>query len=274
MHPARINVWGPLMTDSQPKGKHKRHEVMCRVLANSVVTQLAGSGCSFAQLLEFGGEVLACINRQSGGRGTAGDGNTGAGDDLHVVPYRLEPAADDRHTVHGPRVRLRPIEDGDAELLDAWSRDDLIRHTFSRGLLEELCGHASLASLRDGRRDFIVCDEQGRGIGLVCLFHIDTAVGQAEIAKLLGDPNARGKGYAKEATSLLLGYAFDELRLKRIYLRTAGLNIPNVRLNEKLGFRFEGILRQAAALDGNPVDVVIMSILAEEFLQHYRLEKG
>ena len=263
------------MTDSQPKGKRKRHEVMCRVLANSVVTQLAGSGCSFAQLLEFGGEVLACINRQSGGGATAGDGSGGAPDaDLHVVTYRLEPAADDRHTVHGPRVRLRPLEDGDRELLETWSRDDLISHTFSRALLGELCSHASLASLRDGRRDFIVCDERGRGIGLVCLFHIDTAVGQAEMAKLLGEPTARGKGYAKEAASLLLGYAFDELKLKRIYLRTAGLNIPNVRLNEKLGFRFEGIMRQAAALDGKPVDVVIMSILAEEFLQHYRLEKG
>jgi len=263
------------MTEPDGKDKRKEHEVMCRVLANSVVTQLAGSGCSFAQLLEFGGEVLACINRQSCGGGTAADTLTGTGEaDLHVVPYRLERLAADRHAIHGRRVGLRPLEDGDRRLLEAWSHDDVITHTFSRTLLQELCRHASFASLRAGRRDFVVCDERGRGIGLVCLFHIDETMGQAEMAKLLGDATARGKGYAKEATSLLLGYAFDELKLKRIYLRTAGLNIPNVRLNEKLGFRFEGILRQAAILDGKPVDVVIMSILSDEFRQHYRLQKG
>ena len=261
------------MTEPDGKDKRKEHEVMCRVLANSVVTQLAGSGCSFGQLLEFGGEVLACINRQSfGGRSAA---KAGAGNaDVHVVPYRIEPVADGRHVVHGSRVTLRPLEDGDRGLLETWSRDEGIIHTFSRTLLGTLCSHASLASLHDGRKDFVVCNEEGRGIGLVCLFHIDRAVGQAEMAKLLGDPAARGKGHAKEATSLLLGYAFTELKLKRVYLRTAGLNIPNVRLNEKLGFRFEGILRQAAALDAKAVDVVVMSILAEEWRQHYRLEHG
>ena len=145
------------MKEPEAKEQRKQHEIMCRVLANSVVTQLASAGCSFAQLLEFGGEVLACINRRSFGVESIVETAASVSDaDLHVLPYRLEPVAADRHRIHGPRVMLRPLEDSDRGLLETWRHDELISHASSRSLLEALCSHASLASLHDSRRDFVV----------------------------------------------------------------------------------------------------------------------
>ena len=93
--------------------------------------------------------------------------------------------------------------------------------------------------------------------------------GQGEIAKLLGNPDALGAGYAREASALLLAFAFERLGLERIYLRTNGFNLHNIKLNERLGFQFEGILRSSYRLNGELIDVVLMSMLAAEYYRKY-----
>ena len=126
----------------------------------------------------------------------------------------------------------------------------------------------------EGEILLVICDETGQGVGMVCLFGVDPAVRQAEMTKLLGSPTARGKGYATEAVKLALAYAFVELDLRRVYLRTAGFNFQNIKLNEKVGFRFEGVLRRSRLIAGEVVDVALMSILSEEFHRLYRVETG
>jgi RimJ/RimL family protein N-acetyltransferase len=74
-----------------------------------------------------------------------------------------------------------------------------------------------------------------------------------------------GKGYAREAVSLLLTYAFNGLNLHRIYLDVGNFNQRAVELYKSLGFKEEGLLRDDRYLDGSYLDVIRMSILKDEF---------
>jgi len=73
----------------------------------------------------------------------------------------------------------------------------------------------------------------------------------------------RGKGYAKEATQLWIRYGLTALDLKKIHLSTFHTDMRNVRLNEDLGFKVEGILRNEICVDGVYLDVLRMGLWKE-----------
>ncbi|MBI2190647.1 MAG: GNAT family N-acetyltransferase [Planctomycetes bacterium] len=87
----------------------------------------------------------------------------------------------------------------------------------------------------------------------------------AELQIRIGDPESRGKGYGTEATRLLVEFGFRDLGLRRITLHVVKGNAAALRVYEKVGFVQEGVLRQAAYLDGNTVDLILMGLLREEY---------
>ena len=263
----------PASTAEQTQRARKQLQTMQQVLAGNVVSQLVGAGCDSGQLIDFASEILRCITeRGRAGADTRPKAGTAQAAKITPVLFRLEKTRNNRHTVHGERISLKPVARSDRPLLEAWLEDPEIRKTFGSSLLAYLVGHMDSLAADEQRRDFLVCGPAGRRIGAACLFNMDAATSQSEIAKLLGDPSARGRGYAKEAVRALLGYAFKVLKLRRVYLRTAGFNLHNIRLNEKLGFKFEGILRESRVLNGKPVDVVLMSMLRREYFRAFRLK--
>jgi [ribosomal protein S5]-alanine N-acetyltransferase len=50
-----------------------------------------------------------------------------------------------------------------------------------------------------------------------------------------------GKGYATEAASACMRFAFEELKLSRVVARVVPEHTPSRRVLEKLGFEFEGL---------------------------------
>jgi RimJ/RimL family protein N-acetyltransferase len=99
-------------------------------------------------------------------------------------------------------------------------------------------------------------------IGNIALQSIDLKNKNAEIAYLFGEKEYWGKGYAMEASVLLLRRGFEELKLHRIYFGTHIENLQMQRLGEKLGFVKEGILKDAQFKFGKYNDVVIFARLA------------
>jgi RimJ/RimL family protein N-acetyltransferase len=65
---------------------------------------------------------------------------------------------------------------------------------------------------------------------------------------------------------LLLKHGFDTLNLNRIYLRVFETNPRAIRAYEKAGFTHEGCQRQAEFKEGRYLDVLVMSILRNEYL--------
>lgn len=266
-----ISTDRPESGDEQAR-RVKQRETMTRVLANSLVNQLLQSGCGEGEVINLATQILHYVTSRGFGNGTQAEAADPHGEAPTVVTWRLQPASRDRHVIAGSRVSLQPLESSHLPLLKKWREDPEIRKTCSAKFLADLMG-------RNGRDpvdhlEFIIHDEHRRPIGLVALFHIDEDVGQAEMAKLLGEPSSRGSGYALEATGLLLAYAFRVLKLYRVYLRTKGFNLHNIQLNERLGFQFEGILRASERLQDELIDVVLMSMLAREFTARYEVRES
>lgn len=98
-------------------------------------------------------------------------------------------------------------------------------------------------------------------IGLLAYVNIDINSKKAELRKIIGVPNLRGKGYGKEATKAWIQYGNKVLGLRKIYLSTTDTNIRNIKINEDLGFKVEGILRNEIQIDNQFRDVLRMSLL-------------
>jgi len=100
-------------------------------------------------------------------------------------------------------------------------------------------------------------------IGMMAFLDFDRRQQKAELRKLIGEQQYRGRGLARQATTLWIHYGLRGLGLKKIYLNTIQTNIRNIRLNEALGFRVEGILRKEFFIDGAHHDVLRMALIDE-----------
>jgi RimJ/RimL family protein N-acetyltransferase len=89
------------------------------------------------------------------------------------------------------------------------------------------------------------------------------AVGWLGIA--IGEPENWGKGYGREAMSLLLRFGFWEINLYRIQLTVFAYNERGIAAYEKLGFVHEGTFRQFLQRDGKRHDMRLYGLLRPEW---------
>ena len=87
--------------------------------------------------------------------------------------------------------------------------------------------------------------QEGGWVGMIGLHRVARG-GAAEIGYWMARP-ARGKGLLTEAARTVIdfGFATDGLGLARIEWRAVVGNVPSARVAQRLGFRYEGLLRQA-----------------------------
>jgi RimJ/RimL family protein N-acetyltransferase len=99
-----------------------------------------------------------------------------------------------------------------------------------------------------------------------CGFHnIDGRCRSAEVGLFIGEKELWGQGYGTEVMQLLLKHAFETLNLNRLSLDVYETNPGAIRAYEKAGFVQEGRKRQGMYLDGKYVDILIMSVLRDEW---------
>ena len=171
----------------------------------------------------------------------------------------------------GARLYLRALEEGDiTDAYVGWLNDwEVTRYLESAGQFPARAQDVKqwLEKYRDPSKHLafaVVLKEGGRHIGNITLNNIAWIHRTAWIGVMIGKP-FWGQGYATEAESLLLHYAFERLQLHRIVHVAMADNAAGVRLPETLGFRAEGTLRQHYFADGRYRDGVIFGLLAEEF---------
>lgn len=92
-------------------------------------------------------------------------------------------------------------------------------------------------------RPFTIFDH-GEPAGQCSLDRVDRLTGSCEIGYWLRT-DLIGRGLMTEAASAVVDYAFSTERVHRIELRAGVENYDSNRVAEKLGFRREGMLRQA-----------------------------
>ncbi len=111
------------------------------------------------------------------------------------------------------------------------------------------------------KTDFAI-EADGNLIGHCGLFHIDETACHGELGISIGDKDYWGRGYRREAVSLLLDYAFRLRNLRRVWLE---VHASNERAIRSCGF-VEGVrMREHIWLDGRYLDNVLMGILRDEW---------
>jgi RimJ/RimL family protein N-acetyltransferase len=167
------------------------------------------------------------------------------------------------------RIALAPLRPDDVPALLAWinDREQVLFNAPYRPVPEGQ--HRAWFESIQQRPDVVIFGirllETDQLIGSCQLHSIQPVHRHAELQIRLGEAAQRGRGYGTEATRLLLAFAFKDLNLRRVFLHVFSTNLPALRMYTKVGFRQEGVLRKAAYIDGQEVDVVVMAILREEY---------
>ncbi|MCI8428344.1 MAG: GNAT family N-acetyltransferase [Lachnospira sp.] len=111
-------------------------------------------------------------------------------------------------------------------------------------------------------------------IGLVSLVSIDYMNQSAEFHIMIGNKNKQGKGVGTFAVLAMLYHAFNNLNLQRVELMVLEDNIIARNLYEKVGFVHEGTKRNARYKNGKFVNMLIYSILKDEYImKHVKADK-
>lgn len=164
-------------------------------------------------------------------------------------------------------VSLRPIEKTDLDTLNRWKNDEQVYmflgggyHPISKNQQEKWMD--SLIDLTGNNRRFmIVLDKES--IGMIGLYEINWIHQTCEIGIFIGESDARGKGYAREAYFLLEKYAVNYLHIRKINLKVVADNKKAVAMWLKFGYQIVGKLNKERYIKGAYHDLNIM----EKFLK-------
>ena len=168
-----------------------------------------------------------------------------------------------------PTIELREFRPEDAAAVHRWFNDervtaDLVGRRESFGE-DEARGWVERAM--DGSRDrkwAILLDGEAEPVGFVALFGLARETGP-ELAVLVGDPAAWGKGVAGEAERQACIAAFREHGAHRIHAEIPATNVPAQHVVARLGFKREGLMRQAIVRGEDRIDNEVWGLLPDEF---------
>jgi RimJ/RimL family protein N-acetyltransferase len=166
-------------------------------------------------------------------------------------------------------IELRDFRQEDHGAVHRWFNDarvtaDLVgnRESFSEGDAQGWVERAMDTS-RD-RKWAILMDGRDEPVGFVALFGLERETGP-ELAVLVGDPDAWGKGVAREAERQACVHAFEDHGAHRIHAEIPATNQAAQKVVTFLGFRREGVMRKAIRRGDEIVDNEVWGLLPEEF---------
>ncbi|MBB4097540.1 GNAT family protein [Sphingomonas kyeonggiensis] len=171
-------------------------------------------------------------------------------------------------TLPGRHVTLRPMARADrAGLLQAF---DGLRQLFHTTVPDDASIDAWMDRVENdvaaGRGlPFTVLDAEGRISGATRFLRMSRTHRRVEIGGTLYAPRVQRTGLNTEAKYMLLRHAFEVLEVNCVQIRTDFLNQASRRAIERLGARFDGVLRGHMILNGHHRDSVVYSILAHEW---------
>lgn len=183
---------------------------------------------------------------------------------MEIVPdYPLETA----------RLLLRPFTRGDLDAVHAYrSRTDVSRFLLDGPMSREACAEAIQSRVgmtrwtAAGDRLFLAVERREDAVmmGEVVLILRDLPARQAEVGYIF-HPAYGGQGYATEAARRLLGIAFDEAGIHRVYARCHPDNAASWKVMERLGMRREAHFREHALVKGAWDEELVYAILEDEW---------
>ncbi|EOV9673796.1 GNAT family N-acetyltransferase [Cronobacter turicensis] len=112
----------------------------------------------------------------------------------------------------------------------------------------------------------VIDNARGEAVGLVCFMRIDKANGVVEIGHVTWSPRMKNRVTGTEALWLLMRDAFEH-GFRRVEWKCDSMNTASRRAAERLGFIYEGRLRQMMVRKGRNRDSEWFSLLDSEWPQ-------
>ena len=111
----------------------------------------------------------------------------------------------------------------------------------------------------------VVEQATGRALGTLSLMRIDPQNGTIEVGFVAWSPALKQTRMATEAHYLLMAYAIEGLGYRRYEWKCDTHNAASQAAARRLGFRYEGIFRQAVVYKGRSRDTAWFSITDQEW---------
>lgn len=153
------------------------------------------------------------------------------------------------------------------ELFNAFSKIEIKNLVFFSKSLTVARQEKYISRMEESPTDYLfVIKEVGTGrlVGTIGLHEHDVHHNNIRYGGMVF-PEYKGKGYGSEATRLILGYAFNELKVNKVHINAFPTNDGLIALCAKLCFRFDGILREHYFLNEKYHDMYHFSKLRKEW---------
>lgn len=168
------------------------------------------------------------------------------------------------------RLYLRKLKESDSlALFEIWSDPCVtkfmnISHFTEEKQAKDMIRFLNKLTLENKAARFTIIELESNCIIGSCGYNtLDLQHSKAEIGYELSRAYW-GRGYASEAISCLLKYAFLDLNLNRIEAKVEPSNINSIKVLQRLKFTFEGTLRQVEKSKGKFIDLNMYSKLRKD----------
>jgi RimJ/RimL family protein N-acetyltransferase len=165
------------------------------------------------------------------------------------------------------RIRLREICREDVERINRWRNDKDVIDLLGNNFLfigSDVDGHWFEQYLhhRDTHVRLAILDNASeRHIGNVQLTNIHPINRSAEFSIFIGEKTYWSKGFGSEATQQMIEHGFRDRNLHRIYLTVLESNVRAIEMYKKVGFVYEGTMRDAVFKNNSYHSLVAMAII-------------
>ena len=181
--------------------------------------------------------------------------------------------------ISGEHLRLRAISRKDLPDFVTWINDPEVHRnlitSYPLSLEQEEKWYEEILTHPVEEQPLAIEIRKGKDwklIGDISFMNLDQRERSAEIGIFIGEQNSRNKGYGTEAMKLMVKHGFLRLNLNRIFLRVFETNLRGIHCYEKAGFKKEGRLREAHYQEGRYIDILLMSILKNEWMKEHMKE--
>jgi RimJ/RimL family protein N-acetyltransferase len=169
------------------------------------------------------------------------------------------------------RLTIRPVVETDlAGLLAIHSVDEVNRflpYVTWTGMADAHAWFERVTKRQDDgvSMQFVLVEKNSNTVvGSCVLFGIEPESARAELGYAIGKPYWRS-GLMREALTAFIGFAFDELALRRLDAQVDPRNTASHQLLLRMGFTHEGMLRQRAVVKGEIKDANVYGLLRHEW---------
>jgi UDP-4-amino-4,6-dideoxy-N-acetyl-beta-L-altrosamine N-acetyltransferase len=169
--------------------------------------------------------------------------------------------------MHRDQFNLRPIEEGDLDLVLSWRNSERVRecmytdHIITPGEHRAWFERARLAEFPA----VLIFEHQGRAAGLKSFAQIDRQNSRCHWGFYLGERELP-RGCATVMGFLALEYIFESHHFHKLCAEAFAGNESSARYHARLGFRQEGRYVQHVLKNGMYQDVLSFGLLREEWL--------